>query len=169
MFFFSLNFIFNAVSLWKWLRIIAYRKRTGETYRNKHLLNQKNGIVSFPHFWAGFKDFKGSVANRALSSLHGGSLEITLTVPLTFLIRHTVCSLYLTVNKIFSLNLYYLYLQVKMYVDLRNVPPVISLTWTENSGLFQVLLYQLLVRLETAKRTVRKITSLKVTVCNLKV
>jgi len=142
---------------------------TGETYRNKHLLNQKNGIVSFPHFWAGFKDFKGSVANRALSSLHGGSLEITLTVPLTFLIRHIVCSMYLTVNKIFSLNLYYLYLQVKMFGDLRNVPPPgISLTWTENSGLFEVL-YQLLVRLETAKRTVRKITSLKVTVCNLKV
>ena len=26
---------------------------------------------------------KGTVLNRALSSLHGGSLEITLTVPLT--------------------------------------------------------------------------------------
>ena len=105
---------------------------TGETYRNKHLLNQKNGIVSFPHFWAGFKDFKGSVANRALSSLHGGSLEITLTVPLTFLIRHIVCSMYLTVNKIFSLNLYYLYLQVKMFGDLRNVPPprdILDLNW----------------------------------------
>ena len=138
----------------------------GETYRNKHLLNQKNGIVSFPHFWAG-KGFKGSVVNRALSSLHGGSLEITLTVPLTFLIRHTVCSMCLTVNQIFSLK-YYLYLQVKMYVDLRDIYPGISLTWTENSDLFEVL-YQLLVRLETAKHTVRKITSLKVTVCNLKV
>ena len=28
--------------------------------------------------------FKGTVVNRALSSLHGGSLEFTLTVPLTF-------------------------------------------------------------------------------------
>ena len=28
------------------------------------------------------KAFKGTFVNRALSSLHGGSLEITLTVPL---------------------------------------------------------------------------------------
>ena len=28
------------------------------------------------------KAFKGTVVNRALPSLHGGSLEITLTVPL---------------------------------------------------------------------------------------
>ena len=27
------------------------------------------------------KAFKGTVVNRALPSLHGGSLEITLTVP----------------------------------------------------------------------------------------
>jgi len=29
------------------------------------------------------KDFKGIDVNRALISLHGGSLEITLSVPLT--------------------------------------------------------------------------------------
>ena len=29
------------------------------------------------------KDFKGTVVNRTLPSLHGGSLEITLTVPLS--------------------------------------------------------------------------------------
>ena len=29
------------------------------------------------------KGFKGTVVNRALPSLHGGSLEITLTVPLS--------------------------------------------------------------------------------------
>jgi len=27
-------------------------------------------------------DFKGTIVNRVFSSLHGGSLEITLTVPL---------------------------------------------------------------------------------------
>ena len=29
------------------------------------------------------KAYKGAVLNQALTSLHGGSLEITLTVPLT--------------------------------------------------------------------------------------
>ena len=33
------------------------------------------------------KAFKGTVVNRELSSLHGGSLEITITVPLILLVH----------------------------------------------------------------------------------
>ena len=36
------------------------------------------------------KLLKGTVVNRTLSSLHGGSLEITLTVPLKVQIRNYV-------------------------------------------------------------------------------
>ena len=37
-------------------------------------------IIS-PHFWPA-KGFMGTVLNLALSSLHGGSIKITLSVPL---------------------------------------------------------------------------------------
>ena len=36
-----------------------------------------------PHCFLSYKDFKATVVNRVLSSLHGGPLEITLTVPLS--------------------------------------------------------------------------------------
>ena len=36
--------------------------------------------IYLTHNWAE-RAFKGTVVNRALASLHGGSLEITLTVP----------------------------------------------------------------------------------------
>ena len=40
------------------------------------------------------KSLKGTVVHRDLSSLHGGSLEITLTVPLSKMIKPTFESLY---------------------------------------------------------------------------
>ena len=46
--------------------------------RNKHVSIRKNGSI----YQISDQDFKGTVANRTLSSLNGGSLEITLTVTL---------------------------------------------------------------------------------------
>ena len=42
-------------------------------------MKQKNGYLI--HTWSD-KVFKGTVVNRALPSLHGGSLKIIITVPL---------------------------------------------------------------------------------------
>ena len=39
-----------------------------------------------PHFLSDLS-FKGTVVNRALLSFHGGSLEITLTVPLNIIFK----------------------------------------------------------------------------------
>ena len=52
--------------------------------------------------WTG-KDFKGTVVNRTLPSLHEGSLEITLTVPL-----RQVCSFFLVNIKIYIIHLSWL-------------------------------------------------------------
>ena len=43
------------------------------------LKKQKNAYLI--HTWSD-EAFKGTVVNRTMSSLHGGSLEITLTVPI---------------------------------------------------------------------------------------
>ena len=71
---FFLNlFIFFAGSLGKWLAHCLRIRSNGETCRNKQL----------PTFLIRLR-FKGTVVNRVLPSLHGGSLEITLTVSLGF-------------------------------------------------------------------------------------
>ena len=46
----------------------------------------------FCHFTLVDKPFKGTIVNQALSSLHGVSLEITLTVPLKlyFLVQYKI-------------------------------------------------------------------------------
>ena len=49
-------------------------------YQNLTLLNVEKRKY-LPHYWSD-KVFKGTVVHRVLSSLHGGSFEITLTVPL---------------------------------------------------------------------------------------
>ena len=41
-----------------------------------------NSLQKQKYYYLYRKSFKGTVVNRALSSLHGGSLEITFTVPL---------------------------------------------------------------------------------------
>ena len=48
---------------------------------------QSRNLRYFLHFCSD-KGFKGTVVNRALLSLHEGSLEITLTVPLTIAQNH---------------------------------------------------------------------------------
>ena len=45
--------------------------------------NPKNHYI--PHYWSD-KDFKVTVVNRALSSFHGGSLEVTFLVLLNLVI-----------------------------------------------------------------------------------
>ena len=56
---------------------LAY-KSFGETHRNKNTLSPKNEVI----FHSFDQIFKGNVVNRAFSSLHGGSLQSTVTVPL---------------------------------------------------------------------------------------
>ena len=72
-FFFFYIFIF-----WFFVKVtsafIAYKKQQRNSRR-------KN--VCIFHIFDQIKCFKGTVVNRTLTSLHGGSLEITLTVPLT--------------------------------------------------------------------------------------
>ena len=51
-------------------------RNSGEVHRNKHILGEY-----LPHLWLDL-GFKSTVVNCALLSLHGGSLEILLTVPL---------------------------------------------------------------------------------------
>ena len=48
------------------------RKKTLSNLKKRHYLQ---------HYWSD-KGFKSTFVNRVLPSLHGGSLEITLTVPL---------------------------------------------------------------------------------------
>ena len=50
---------------------------------NKNKQNRAN-IYNIIHIWSN-KAFNFTVVNQALSYLHGGFLEITLTVPLTYL------------------------------------------------------------------------------------
>ena len=52
------------------------------THENKQFKETKNMDIKF--ILDKKKASEGSVVNRALSSLHGGSHEITLTVPLSF-------------------------------------------------------------------------------------
>ena len=48
--------------------------------REINTLNEKKMLISNP-YWQIKNAFKGNVLNRALPSLHGGSFEITFTVP----------------------------------------------------------------------------------------
>ena len=48
-------------------------RNNGEGHRNKHFSSQENDVL--PQFDQGFK---GTILNRALLSLPGGSLKITL-------------------------------------------------------------------------------------------
>ena len=68
--------------LW-FLYLLALRtshcRKTYNNYQNLTLCNQE--IRQYlPHYWSD-KGFLGTVVNQALSSLDGGSLKITLTVP----------------------------------------------------------------------------------------
>ena len=49
-------------------------RNNGEGHRNKHFSSQENDVLQ--QFDQGFK---GTIINRALLSLHGWSLKITLT------------------------------------------------------------------------------------------
>ena len=71
-------FILFAVSLYKWVAHILHIRIYGETNKNKHFLKTTAVISKFLIRYG----FKGFVVNRALTSLHGGSLETRLTVPL---------------------------------------------------------------------------------------
>ena len=51
---------------------IGHKRCNGETHRNKHFSSQKTTAF-----------LKGTVVNLTMPSLHGGYIEITLTVPLT--------------------------------------------------------------------------------------
>ena len=44
---------------------------------------QTKCLMRLPQIWSVELVFKGTVVNHALISLHGGSFEITLTVPLS--------------------------------------------------------------------------------------
>ena len=65
-------------SLKNGLRILLAEKYIG-IIKIKHLNLEKRQYL--PHYWS-VKYFKGTVVNREMPSLHGGSLEITLSVPL---------------------------------------------------------------------------------------
>ena len=58
---------------------------------NISLNKQKDGYLI--HTWS-VKAFKGTVVNQALPSLHGGSLEITLTVPVKNWNRNRLISIF---------------------------------------------------------------------------
>ena len=74
-FVFFLNCLFSyAGSLQKWLTHFFFIRINGESKTGKRRYLPR-------YFWSNFS-FKGIVVNRALSSLHRGSLEIKLTVPL---------------------------------------------------------------------------------------
>ena len=84
--FVSLSCLFSFAGSCTFFLLICNR----EAYRNKQLSSQKNDFFFriFDLIWV----FKGTVVNRASSSLNGGTLEISLTVPLTayFLFRRLV-------------------------------------------------------------------------------
>ena len=58
------------------------------------------------------KAFKGTVVNKALPSLHGGSLEITLTVPLIYTYAVYIFCIY---KKIMLINITFLYWQYEQF------------------------------------------------------
>ena len=72
--FFKLH-IFICGFVQKWLAHFLFVRSNGEVYRNTHFSRQKNDVIY--HIFNQI-----NVVNRALPSLLGGSLEITLTVPL---------------------------------------------------------------------------------------
>ena len=57
------------------------RRRHGETHRSNHFCSQKNDVI-IHIFWSD-EGFTGTVSSWELASFYGGSLKITLTVPLT--------------------------------------------------------------------------------------
>ena len=76
--FFNFEIKFSiVVSLQKWFIHIYYRNTKLSELNTFNLEKWKY----LPHHWSD-KDFKGNIVNRALQSLPGGSLEITLTVQL---------------------------------------------------------------------------------------
>ena len=66
------------VSLENWLEHFSWKK-TKELFEFDNLKIEKRQYLS--HYWSD-KNFRENVVNRERSSLHDGSLEITLTVPL---------------------------------------------------------------------------------------
>ena len=53
-------------------------------------------LQNHPH-----KVFKGIVMIRALLSLHGGTLEITLTVPLIYVLPNVICASFTPIKVFF--------------------------------------------------------------------
>ena len=88
--------------------------------RNKHLEKRRY----FPHFSSN-KSFKGTVVNRTLPSLHGGSLQITFTVPLVQSLQYIPLQ---SLQYISLQSLQYSPLQSLQYSPFRTVPLVQSLT-----------------------------------------
>jgi len=58
-------------------------RSNGETLRKKTLFESQKNNFSYPPPFLSDKGFKGTNENLALLSLHGGSHEVTLTVPLS--------------------------------------------------------------------------------------
>ena len=66
----------------KWL-VHFYCRKTCSKYQIWTLLNWEKRQY-LPHYWSD-KGSKGTIVYQALPYLHSGSLEITLTVPLTYI------------------------------------------------------------------------------------
>ena len=111
------------VSLQKWLAHFLDIRKTGGTIRIKHFSSQKNDVIS-----NGFNQIKVS---RELPSLHGGSLEITLTVPLISKLQ-VLSSLQLQVLPCYlQLQVLPSYLQLQVlpsYLQLQVLPFLITST-----------------------------------------
>ena len=71
-------FIFISDFSAKWLAYFLLIKALGKLTETKTLWVRKNEVI----FHSFDQIFKGNVVNRAFSSLHGGSLQSTVTVPL---------------------------------------------------------------------------------------
>ena len=87
-------------SLQKWLAQFFLIRSNGETHRNKPFSSQKNNLAQF---WSD-KGFKGTLANRVLSFLHGGSLQITYSFPLSFIMSLFVIWLKTTNRVVFWIS-----------------------------------------------------------------
>ena len=76
-FFFKMNIFTCGFSANVTFAFLVYEKRWRNSEINSFRVRKRRYL---PHFWSD-KGFKGIVGNRTMLSLHGGSFNITLTVP----------------------------------------------------------------------------------------